>query len=209
MRKLILLIFLSILLSPLSLAATIHGTVYDISLDPVKNIIVEIDTHPAQRLVSKTGSYLFEVPKGTYTILAKKTLDSEPLTQEKIIVAAETGEYIVDLFIFPEFEKKPQKTNYWPYLAILAIIILITALIISKKFKKKPKTEQIEEIPKDEDLDKIIKIIKDNNGRITQKELRKHFPLSEAKISLLITQLEKEGKIEKLKKGRGNVLILK
>ena len=33
--------------------------------------------------------------------------------------------------------------------------------------------------------------------------------LSEAKISLILTELEHKGQIEKVKKGRGNVIILK
>ena len=208
MKALILLALLSIILSQPILAATIHGTVYEISLDPVKNIIVEINTNPSQRLVSKTGSYSFEVPKGTYNIIAKKTSASEPLTQEKITVATESGGYVVDLFIFPEFEEKQEKADYWPYI-IVVLLVLITSFIIYKKYRKKPKQVQ-EEIKQEDDLPKkLIELIKNNEGRITQKELRKHFPLSEAKISLVITQLEKEGKLEKIKKGRGNILILK
>jgi len=43
--------------------------------------------------------------------------------------------------------------------------------------------------------------------RTTQKEIRKQVPLSEAKISLIISELESEQKIRKIKKGRGNILI--
>lgn len=208
MKALILSILLSILLSQSILAATIHGTVYEISLDSVKNIVVEIDTNPSQRLVSKTGSYTFEVPKGTYTITAKKTSASEPLAQEKITIATELGDYIVDLFIFPEFEEKQEKPNYFSYLIPIGLILIVLSFIIYKKYRKKPKP--VQEEPQEEDLlKKVTEIIKNNEGRITQKELRKHFPLSEAKISLVITQLEKEGKLEKIKKGRGNILILK
>ncbi|GIU69679.1 MAG: hypothetical protein KatS3mg002_0915 [Candidatus Woesearchaeota archaeon] len=53
---------------------------------------------------------------------------------------------------------------------------------------------------------KLMNIIKEHS-RITQKEIRKMLPYSEAKISLLITQLESEGKIKKIKKGRGNIIV--
>ena len=43
---------------------------------------------------------------------------------------------------------------------------------------------------------------------MTQKEIRKHFAMGEAKISLLITELEALNKIKKIKKGRSNVIIL-
>ena len=52
----------------------------------------------------------------------------------------------------------------------------------------------------------ILDIIK-KQERITQKELRKSIPLSEGKISLIISDLEHNGKIRKIKKGRGNILI--
>ncbi|MBU0461991.1 MAG: transcriptional regulator, partial [Nanoarchaeota archaeon] len=55
----------------------------------------------------------------------------------------------------------------------------------------------------------IVGMLHKNEGRITQKELRKEIPLSEAKISLLISELEHKSKIEKIKKGRGNIIILK
>lgn len=206
MKLITLFVLLSILICPISLAATIHGTVYDISLDPIKNIIVEINTNPSQRLVSKTGDYSFEVPKGDYNIIAKKTLNSAPLTEEKINVDVIEGNYVVDLFIFPDFEEKPEKINYWGY--IIPPILILGGILLIFKFKKHKKPEQQEE-KVDEDINKIINLLKENSGRLTQKELRKHFPLSEAKISLLIAQLEKEGKLEKIKKGRGNILILK
>ena len=60
----------------------------------------------------------------------------------------------------------------------------------------------------DTELNKITALLKGNKGRMTQKELRKHFPMSEAKISLMIAELESMGKIKKIKKGRGNIIIL-
>ena len=59
------------------------------------------------------------------------------------------------------------------------------------------------------DLDALIKIIKQEGGRATQKDIRKNMPLSEAKISLMIAELQHKGTIEKIKKGRGNIIILK
>ena len=61
----------------------------------------------------------------------------------------------------------------------------------------------------DSDSQFILNILSKNGGRILQKELRKQIPLSEAKISLLISDLESTGKIKKIKKGRGNIIIIK
>ncbi|MBL7054231.1 hypothetical protein ISS05_00570 [Candidatus Woesearchaeota archaeon] len=57
--------------------------------------------------------------------------------------------------------------------------------------------------------EKVIEMIKEEGGRTTQKEIRKKIPLSEAKISLVIAELEANGRIRKIKKGRGNILILR
>ncbi|MEM4710749.1 MAG: winged helix-turn-helix transcriptional regulator [Candidatus Woesearchaeota archaeon] len=67
----------------------------------------------------------------------------------------------------------------------------------------------VSENEKKEDTDlvsRILNLIKDNE-RMTQKDIRKSIPYSEAKISLILTQLENEGKIKKIKKGRGNIII--
>ena len=78
-----------------------------------------------------------------------------------------------------------------------------------KKTEKKSeeKKEEAKEQPKKDvyDSGQIISILKKNGGRATQKDIRKEIPLSEAKISLMIAELESRGKIEKIKKGRGNI----
>ena len=75
--------------------------------------------------------------------------------------------------------------------------------------EEKIKTGQKEEKYEDNELGQLIKIIRQEGGRATQKEIRKQIPLSEAKISLMIAELEHKGLVEKIKKGRGNIIILK
>jgi uncharacterized membrane protein len=43
---------------------------------------------------------------------------------------------------------------------------------------------------------------------MTQKELREKLGLSEAKVSLMITDLEERGILKRIKWGRGNVVRL-
>jgi uncharacterized membrane protein len=69
------------------------------------------------------------------------------------------------------------------------------------------KEEQTRKLPND--LRDVVRILKRNEGRMTQKDLRKEIPLSEAKVSLMLTELEDMGIVKRIKKGRGNVLILK
>lgn len=59
------------------------------------------------------------------------------------------------------------------------------------------------------DLKQVVDIIKNNGGRITQRDLRSKISYSEAKVSLMISDLENRGIVEKFKKGRGNIIVLK
>lgn len=59
-----------------------------------------------------------------------------------------------------------------------------------------------------EDCRQVLAILEKHDGRITQLDLRKALPYSEAKVSLIVSDLENRGLVKKIKKGRGNVLIL-
>lgn len=84
------------------------------------------------------------------------------------------------------------------------------AIIVNEEKKENvPKTDEVGKIEDIGNPEEILNIIKQEGGRTTQKLIRKKIPLSEAKISLMISELEAKGKIEKIKKGRGNLIILK
>jgi uncharacterized membrane protein len=59
------------------------------------------------------------------------------------------------------------------------------------------------------DLQNVMEIIRDQNGRIAQKDLRIILRCSDAKVSLMLVDLERRELIEKFKRGRGNVIILR
>ncbi|MBI4981292.1 hypothetical protein HZC30_07105 [Candidatus Woesearchaeota archaeon] len=122
--------------------------------------------------------------------------------------------------------------NSWVYWLVGIGVLLVVAGVIwwwLKKGKKKPivhikkeaeaspaeETKSIKELKEELAaepgyLDETIALIKRYGGRIYQKELRKEMlHLSESKISLILTELEHKGRIEKIKKGRGNAIILK
>jgi uncharacterized membrane protein len=52
-------------------------------------------------------------------------------------------------------------------------------------------------------------VIRASGGRIRQAELRQKLPYSEAKVSLMIADLEDRGLVRKIKKGRGNIIVTK
>jgi len=72
----------------------------------------------------------------------------------------------------------------------------------------KPKViKEIKQITLSKELQDILSFIDKEGGRTTQKDIRKNFPQSEAKISLMIAELEEKGLIKRIKKGRGNIII--
>lgn len=62
------------------------------------------------------------------------------------------------------------------------------------------------EVSLPDDLKEIMSLIRANGNRITQRELRKKSPYSESKVSLMLSDLEERGLIEKFKRGRGNII---
>jgi uncharacterized membrane protein len=111
------------------------------------------------------------------------------------------------LILFPTFDNVEadfeidleEETNY---LIPIIITILAISIIIALTKKKKKIIEENDE------LDDVLNLIKKEGGRITQKNIRKSLGLSEAKASLIITELEHKEIIKRIKKGRGNIIIL-
>lgn len=64
-------------------------------------------------------------------------------------------------------------------------------------------------LPLPADLQEVMDIIRGQGGRITQKDLRSKLKYSEGKVSLMLADLERRELIEKFKRGRGNVVILR
>ncbi|MBI2147814.1 winged helix-turn-helix transcriptional regulator [Candidatus Woesearchaeota archaeon] len=259
-----LLLIAAFLFIPLSEAATIKGSVYDLDLTIVKNVMVEISTSPHQRFLARDGMYAFEVPPGTYTITARYEDDGDKTgvtayyRSRDVITVEADGTYLFDLFLHPDIEEdeevledisltvdngllEEEKTPiimYGALIAVFLIALLVFLKLIWKKYgkggKEKPSgtaeaSTAMDEQPlgagqatagqnngaapiKEQEPEpygqQILDILQKNERRMTQKDIRKELPLSEAKVSLLITELEHAGKIKKIKKGRGNIVIL-
>ena len=215
-------IFILVLLNlNLASAALLYGEVYDVSLEPLTNVIVEINTEPKQVKVSKDGVYEFELNPGDYVIKAAYSNDVDLYYEQNVSIKDKNGKYNIDLILLPLLEEEDfedisdvfeeEKREASPGLIIILIIIsLFSLLYLFNWFKSNKKVVHEEIKEKSEgDLDELINFIKKEGGRVTQKDIRKRFPLSEAKISLMISELEHKGIVEKIKKGRGNIIILK
>jgi uncharacterized membrane protein len=237
-KLLLTIIIFSLLISQVT-ATTLKGTIYNEQLQPEKDVLLQINSTVEQKYLSKDGTYTFELPQGKYQLIAKKsslatteevTISQEgtfiydifllpSFTEEDEIWNLSSDNLITEEDILPQ-------SHLWQYsIAGIIFIIAIIRIIHARKkygplklFRKKIKQESQktveqhkEELAKEPGyLEKTLEIIKKHDGRIHQKELRKEMLyLSEAKISLIISELEHKRKIEKIKKGRGNILILK
>ncbi len=214
-------VLLLLLLLPLANAATIYGAVYDFGLNKVE-AVVDIDTTPRQQMVAKNGSYSFAVNAGSY-ILRARHVKTDSIIEENITVN-EDGSYVLDLILLPSFDAlddvdavpddmliddvvQDRPVSHW-----LAWLVVFTALgfLVYRSVKSAPEKliqKEVREVPVADELNSVMKFIDEQGGRATQKDIRKQFPYSEAKVSLMIDELEEKGLVKRIKKGRGNVIV--
>ena len=178
------------------------------------------------------GEYTIKVTKGFFSTSEQLTVSNEGEFVYDLFLLEDFSEEDdlwkdTDIQLFTEVEEETKQSyEWWRYLiaGILILYLLGRLLKMRKKYgrlkvfrknfvkeKKKTIEEHKEEIASEPGyLDRALDIIKKHDGRIHQKQLRKEMlDLSEAKISLILTELEHKGQVEKVKKGRGNVIILK
>jgi uncharacterized membrane protein len=219
MKRVVSLALAFLLIVPFAQSAVVHGIVYDMGLQPAQNVILKVNSVPEQTFVARDGSYSFTLPRGDYRIWATSKIDYMTLTAEQNITIMDEGDYLMDIILFQDISEEEQllndnisiatlypeePANHGPFLAVAGAVVIIAAILFwFWKGKKKTVHAEADDMPKE-----MIGFIKQEGGRVTQKDIRKHFPVSEAKVSLVITELEHKGEIKKIKKGKGNVIIM-
>ena len=216
------LIFLTIMLFSTAssvLAAVIEGNSFDGNFTPLQNVIVEIQTHPKQIYVAKDGYYRFDLTDGRYPLMAFHDENGTVYFTQREVLASGASTYKVDLILDQVFNGTlPDvngggfnfltflKNNFIFVLAFLGIIIFVGAgFFVVTIMKNRPKAPEMAP-----ELANVLDFVKKQGGRTTQKDLRQYIgTLSEAKISLMVAELEVKGFLEKIKKGRGNIIVLK
>src|SRR3989338_9491338 len=192
----ILLLTLTFLLLSYSLhAATLKGTIYNSQLNPETDVLLEITTQPLQKYLAKDGTYQFTLQPGNYTLTAQKN-DIE-ITEH--ITITQDGTYVIDLFLLPSSEEDQDLWNdleepsviepldeiaspqLWQYIlsGIIILALLIRILYMRKKY---------------------------GSLSFFRKRIRAEAKKTETQHKI---ELEKKNLVEKVKKGRGNVIILK
>jgi uncharacterized membrane protein len=204
---------------------------------PLKNVIIEVleNSTKINYKVSLDGTYSFPLSPGNYTIRAKYyrnnilELTGEDNVQiEKvdeirnidIILFPPTNledEYLVDVNLTDAMDIK--QGNSLPIYAFIAIISIICSILLFYWIKKKntkaeepkPKTLKPQTVAAEkelpDDLKELYDLVMKTGGRTTQKDLRKKMTCSEAKVSLMLDDLDNRGFIKKIKKGRSNIIL--
>ncbi len=178
-----------------------------------------------------TGNYLIRARYYRNNILEYTTeeeirIDREGVFVHDLLLFPPTDteyEYLRDINLIGDIDIKSEDDPD-NYVIPVLVILLFSALVVLYRVKKgktipKPVADEtvvpmaqppeavtrIKELP--EDLRGLYDIILGMGGRTTQKELRKKMAYSEAKVSLMLDDLEERGLIKKIKKGRSNIII--
>ncbi len=203
-----------LLCTPAVMGAEIYGTLYSWELEPLSNVLVWINTTPEQQVVARDGSYSFSVPPGHYVLRASYNSTLQLEAEEEVTVVEE-GRYRIDLILFPVLEEElpvggdeidapvPQERGW----QIAAIAFAIAAGAAASYLWMRRRESQEEPLP--EELAELLELIRREGGRVKQSELRRLLGCSEAKLSLMLADLEHRGRIRKIRKGRGNIIVLR
>jgi uncharacterized membrane protein len=204
---------------------------------PLKNVIVEVleNSTKINYKVSLDGTYYFPTSPGNYTIRAKyyKNNILELTGEDNVQIEKPDETRNIDIILFPPTNLEDEylrdvnltdvmdnkQDNSLPLYAFITIILIICSILffywIKKKNTKpeepKPHTERSQTAMAEkglpDDLKDLYDLIIKTGGRTTQKDLRKKMSCSEAKVSLMLDDLENRGFIKKIKKGRSNVIL--
>ena len=222
-----------LLLFSCSFSATLQGSVVSWkTLNPLNNAVIDVNSVPVQRIVSSDGMYGLSLEPGAYMIQAIYYENGAPMlySLDEIQIVGQ-GSFTYDLILFPISEADlnrlallelgGEQGETLPGLTVLILVLLLLAFLLAAflALKRKGKRAAAEEIQEpaapesEEGLDKhaleVIGILQRCGNRLTQRELREKVSFGEAKVSLVVAELEELGYVKKIKRGRGNILVLK
>ena len=225
--------FLALMLNlTLLFSVTLFGEIFEAEgFTKLNNTIIKISGDTTLQITAQQN-YSMELPQGNYTLTAFY-YDSNKLryyAQERLTLNQEIMQF--DLVLLPEElrniipvetdlkedvtipqEKQNDAAGGLELSQILLSLALGTILFLvgyTYLHKKQAIRQDSELSPNevDDDCGKVLKILKENEGRMNQKEIRDILNFSETKMSLVVAELESMNKIKKIKKGRENILKL-
>lgn len=214
-------------------AANLSGSVYSMdSFDAVRGVVIKAEGASTYQTFSMDGSYEMDIPAGEYTVKAFYYVEGnlEGYAEDRITLGGGGASYDFVLFAPDEFESvvgfdvpevdeeiPEQKQDWTPFIvggAVLLVAVAAYFLFGKKKDEEKGVQGEEENLPPqkhelDEEEKRVLEILKGSEGMRNQKELREIMKCTEAKMSLLISGLEAQGYVKRIKKGRENIVKLK
>lgn len=201
----------------------------EINTVPVQKFLAKLGTY---EFTVPPGDYTLTARKGLIEIReeTKIVVDGTYIVDLFLLqdasVEDELWQNVDEAVVEESFFEQEAGAEWWRYLLVILILGVLGwryARLRRKygsltRFRREMKVEHAKTIEQHKEeivqepgyLDEVLAIIQKHDGRITQKQLRgEMLHLSEAKISLILTELEHKQKIEKIKKGRGNVIVVK
>lgn len=201
-------ILLILLFLNLAFSGYVYGEIYSYTFEKLDSAVIKIEGSFSYQFVAHSSNYSIHLPEGEYKISASSYNEQgnlELYAEEEINVGEENQR--IDLILTPVI-------NLYYLLGIgIIILIIIAAILIKLRRTPAPKSmepEQKQEVKKslslDEDAKKVLQALESFEGRATQKEIKETLNFSDAKLSLILTELEEYDYIKKFKRGRGNII---
>lgn len=207
----------------------LYGDIYEgDKLTRLDNVLIKISgTNSMQFLTNKT--YSINLSEGNYTIRATHFREGkiDYITEDQVSFDGSSKKFDIVLIPNELFELTPKQNNTTNQtseipredlgikienliIAGVGSLILVAIFLFAYGRRKKPSDAPKTELPplKHEEKE-VLRIIGENNGKMYQKELREILNYSEAKMSILIGELEKRGEISREKIGRDKLLKIR
>jgi len=214
MRSLGVLILL--LLLSLTHAAYIYGDIYQQNLEKVNKTAIRIEGRFSYQLVTEKANYSIFLPEGEYQISASAFDQSgNPMLRAEENVNVGSEDQRLDLVLKPVFN-----LDFLPYVIAFGLIAGVflwanrkweskATGVSSESRKSEEKKEPSISVPQfelDDDANAVLRTLDSMEGRATQKEIKEALRFSDAKLSLILSELEQYGYIKKFKRGRANIV---
>jgi uncharacterized membrane protein len=211
--ELLRMLFAFSLLAATASAAFVHGDIYRSDLERLNKTVLRVDGEFSYQLVTDKGNYSIYLPNGDYNISASSFGDDGSLAYY-----AEEGIRVGDSDQKVDLVLKPAKSGESEPLYLISGGAILLGLALAVFFLSRNRTvvnapetsstntEKKKIAEPDEDMRTILRALDSHEGRATQKELREELGFSDAKLSLIISELEDSGYVKKFKRGRGNII---
>lgn len=208
----------------------LSGQLYELGPGPDFEPVAETLVVEAQsggdlvgRAVTSRGAYSLDLGPGEYHIIARSPT-GEVRASENVSLRADSR---LDIILLPPLDIPDLSLNEsilgnltlptargergfpWTAAAVGAAAAGGAGLWVLRRRRRKtglapPSASGV--LP--DDLQAMVRVLEQEGGRMTQKELRRRLGYSEAKISLMVADLENRGLVQKFKVGRGNIVVL-